>query len=76
VLIDDRLPPPSGHDRPIWEPNWRLWAWVLTALASAVGCFVTGGLLSYVLVCVALACGAHAVTRALPYGDGLREYRQ
>jgi hypothetical protein len=49
---------------------------VLAAVGATVACFSTGGLTSFVLLCVAVACAGRAVTRALPYGDGLREYRQ
>ena len=76
MLIDDRIPPLSDPALPAWEPDWRLWAWALAAIASFAGSFMTAGLLSFVLLCIAVACGARAITRALPYGEGLREYRQ
>jgi hypothetical protein len=31
---------------------------------------------SYVLLCVTLGCAAEALSRAMPYGGGLREHRQ
>jgi hypothetical protein len=76
MLIDDRVPPFSAPEQRVWEPDWRLWAWVLAALAAGIGCFASAGLLSFVLLCAALGCGAQAGTRALPYGGGLREHRQ
>ena len=45
-------------------------------MALGAGGLLTAGFLSFVLLCAALACGAHAITRALPYGEGLREHRQ
>jgi hypothetical protein len=78
MLIDDRVPPflPPPGERPVWEPDPRTSAWVAATVALVVGGAVTGGFLSVVLLCAALACGAHAITRVLPYGDGLREHRQ
>jgi hypothetical protein len=77
VLIDDRVPPfLPGDERPLWEPDPRTCAWVAAAIVFTVGCAVASGFLSFVLLCAAVACGAHAITRALPWGDGLREYRQ
>lgn len=77
VLIDDRTPPPdSPGERPVWEPNWPMWAWI----AAAVACFATGsatdGLVAVVLLFGTVACAAQAAVRAVPRGDGLREYRQ
>ena len=74
MLIDDRLPP--QYDRPVWEPDWRLWAWVLAAVAAFVGSSATGGLVAYVLLCAGVAFAAHACSRALPYWRGMGEHRQ
>jgi hypothetical protein len=76
VLIDTRVPPPTPPERPVWEPDLRTWALVLAAGGSTVGAYETVGFASYVLLCAAIGFGARALTRALPYGDGLREYRQ
>ena len=78
MLIDDRVPPflPPREERPVWEPDPRTLAWTVAAVALAAGGILTPGILSAVLLCAALACGAHALTRALPYGEGLREHRQ
>jgi hypothetical protein len=76
LLIDDRTPPPSEPERPIWEPDWRLVGWVVVAVAAAVAAFLTPGILSFALICASLACAGHAAASWLPYGDGLREYRQ
>ena len=78
LLIDDRVPPfrPPRDERREWEPDLRTCAWVAVAVLTLVGALMTGGLASFVLLCAALGCGAHAITRALPYGEGLREHRQ
>jgi hypothetical protein len=78
LLIDTRRPPPppSQPERPAWEPNWRLWGLVALAVAAAVGAQATAGVAAYVLVCAALVFGCRALAVALPYGAGLREYRQ
>jgi hypothetical protein len=77
VLIDDRVPPFSAEPgRSVWEPDWRVWSWVLAALAAAAGCWLTAGLASFVLLCAVVGCAAEALSRTLPYGQGLREHRQ
>lgn len=76
MLIDDRLPPYSPPDRPVWEPNWRLLAWIAATVAAGAASALTAGIVSYVLLCLAVGCGGHAVTIGLPYGSGLRDYRQ
>jgi hypothetical protein len=78
MLIDDRVPPflPPRDERPVWNPDWRQCAWVAVTVASGMGAALTDGVGSAVLACVALGCGARACTRALPYGEGLREHRQ
>ncbi len=78
MLIDDRVPPflPPRDERPIWEPDSRTCAWVVVAIALTAGGVALPGFVGFVLLCAALACGAHALTRVLPYGEGLREHRQ
>jgi hypothetical protein len=78
MLIDDRVPPfrPPRHERPVWEPDPRTLAWTVIAIGLAVAGILTPGFGGFVLLCAAIACGAHAVDRWLPYGDGLREHRQ
>ena len=78
LLIDDRVPPfrPPRDERHVWEPDLRTCAWVAAAVLALGGALLSGGFVSFVLLCAAVACGAHAVTRALPYGEGLREHRQ
>jgi hypothetical protein len=76
MLIDDRIPPFSEPDRPVWEPNWRVWSWVLAAVAAGAGAYVTAGLIAYLLICAMVVCAAQACARAMPDLDGLREHRQ
>jgi hypothetical protein len=78
LLIDDRVPPfrPPADERRVWEPDPRTLAWTAIALVLAVAGILTPGFASFALLCAALAAGAHALTRALPYGEGLREHRQ
>ena len=76
MLIDDRVPPFTDPDRRVWEPAWHVWSWVLAAIAAGVATALTGGLASYVLLCATLGCAAEALSRAIPYGSGLREHRQ
>jgi hypothetical protein len=78
LLIDDRVPPfrPPADERHEWEPDPRTLAWSISAIALFVAAALTPAFASFVLLCAALACGAHALTRAFPYGEGLREHRQ
>jgi hypothetical protein len=66
--------PPAG--RAPWEPNWRVWRWIIAAGVVGYGSAHTRGALAPLLMLVvfALVCGAAA--EALPNGDGLREHRQ
>lgn len=50
--------------------------WAAAAVAAMIVAGMTSPLVSFVLLCVAVGCGGHAVTRLLPWGDGLRECRQ
>jgi hypothetical protein len=76
VLIDDRVPPFSSPDQPVWEPDWRLCGLVVAAVAAGAGSALTEGFIAFVLICACVAFAASALTRALPYGEGLREHRQ
>jgi hypothetical protein len=73
LLIDTRTPPP---ERPAWEPNWRLWAWVALTIGALVGADSTSGFVAYVLVCAGLGFACRAICVVTPSLDGLREYRQ
>jgi hypothetical protein len=75
-LIDDRLWRPDPPTGPVWEPNWPVWRLVLAAVFIGVAGLITSGFASYVCVVLAFTFALCAFDRALPYKDGLREYRQ
>jgi hypothetical protein len=66
---------PPGGRRP-WEPNWRIWRWVVAALVVAYAATHADGAIETLLVFLAFGLGCRAVLEALPDGDGLREWRQ
>ena len=73
----DREPPPDDPQRPApWEPNWRLWAWVLAAAVVAFAGVNTNGAASALLVLTAFGLCCRALNEALPYGAGLTDWRQ
>jgi hypothetical protein len=69
---------PDAHEerRPVWEPNWRVWRWILAAAVLGYGSAHTTGALAAVLTVVVFVCVCQAAAEALPSGDGLRQYRQ
>jgi hypothetical protein len=67
-------PPPP--DRRPWEPNWRVWRWLLAALFFGYGVVRAEGAVEVLLLFVVLGLVCRAVDEALPNKDGLREYRQ
>jgi hypothetical protein len=69
-------PGPPEDRRPVWEPNWRVWRWVLAAAALGYASGHTHGAVSAVLTLTVFVCVCQAGAEALPRGDGLREYRQ
>ena len=68
--------PPDERGRPTWEPNWRIWRWVLAGAAFALTSAYSTGAFAVLMVLLAFVCGCRAATAALPSGDGLNEYRQ
>lgn len=69
-------PDPDPRDRPAWEPNWRLWRWLVAAAFFAYGATRAEGAVEALLVFVVFGLVCRAALEALPDGDGLREYRQ
>ena len=69
-------PDPAPGGRPAWEPDWRLWRWILAAVACAIAADRTEGFVSLVLVLAVFALACKALDELWPRGDGLREYRQ
>lgn len=74
VHAEDRDPRPEGP-RP-WEPNWRMWRWIVAAVVVTYGAVRSDGAVEALLVFVVFALVCRAALDALPNGDGLREYRQ
>jgi hypothetical protein len=79
MLIHDEDPAPVPEDPPSpapWEPNWRLWSWVLAATVVAFAAANTAGAVSALLVLAAFGLCCRALNEAIPYGAGLSEWRQ
>jgi hypothetical protein len=74
VHADDHDPPPEGPQP--WEPNWRVWRWIVAAAFATFGAVRTDGVMETLLVFVVFALICRAALDALPNGDGLRDYRQ
>jgi hypothetical protein len=62
--------------RPPWQPNWRVWRWLLAALPTAFAAAHTEGVLSAILVFTVFGLVLRALDDALPSWNGMREYRQ
>jgi fatty acid desaturase len=71
LLIDDRPEP-----RPPWRPNWRVVAWLVAAGVIGYASLSAHGALGAALMVVAFGAICRAFTVALPYGEGLTEWRQ
>lgn len=76
MLIDTYDPLPDPEARRPWEPNWRVVSWTIAALVIGISGAVAGDALGTLLVFVAFAAACRAVNEAVPYREGLREYRQ
>jgi hypothetical protein len=74
VHANEPEPAPSG--RPAWEPNWRLWRWVLAAIPLSIAADHSQGAVAFVLVVAVFTLVCKAVAELWPDGDGMREYRQ
>jgi hypothetical protein len=74
VHAEDGEPRPEGR-RP-WEPNWRVWRWVVAAGFVTYAAARTNGAVEALLVFLVFGLVCRAALEALPNGDGLREYRQ
>jgi hypothetical protein len=66
----------EGPRRAPWEPNWRVWRWVVAAVPVAYGASRAEGALAFLLVLIVFALACRVATEALPNGDGLRDWRQ
>jgi hypothetical protein len=74
IHAEEPEPRPEGP-RP-WEPNWRVWRWVVAAVFVTFAATQSEGALEALLVFVVFGLVCRAALEALPNGDGLREYRQ
>jgi hypothetical protein len=68
--------PPDDGGRTPWEPNWRIWRWVVAAIVVTFAATRTAGVIETLLVFVVFALCCRAALELLPDGDGLREWRQ
>lgn len=73
IHAEEPDPPPAR--RP-WEPNWRLWRWIVAAGFVGYGATHTDGALGVLLVMVVFALICRALLELMPEGDGMRDYRQ
>jgi hypothetical protein len=75
MLIDDHTP----ADEPLlppWSPPWRVVGWTLAAIVIGIAGASADDAIGVILVMVAFAAGCRALDLALPYGEGLREWKQ
>jgi hypothetical protein len=59
-----------------WQPNWRVWRWVIAAAVFGYAATATTGAVGVLLVFTAFFAACKALAEAIPYGYGLREHRQ
>jgi hypothetical protein len=77
AYIHAHEPDPGDGDEPRpWEPNWRLWRWVMAAAVFAFASSYSTGAFEAALIFIAFGLACRAVQEWLPDGDGMREYRQ
>jgi hypothetical protein len=76
AYVHAQEPEPPGGRRRYWEPNWRVWRWIIAAAVLAYGSAHTTGVLAAVLTIVVFGFVLQAAAEALPNGDGLRQHRQ
>jgi hypothetical protein len=76
AYVHARDPDPPEDRRRTWEPNWRVWRWVLLAAVLGYASAHSDRALGAVLALLVFACACQAAAELYPRGDGLREYRQ
>jgi hypothetical protein len=67
---------PESDHRPQWEPDWHVWRWVIAAVVVGFAAAHSGSALGTLLMFVVFGLVCRAVSEALPWGDGLRDWRQ
>jgi hypothetical protein len=71
---EDPDPRPQGPQP--WEPNWKVWRWLLAAVFFGYGATQAQGALEALFMIVVFGLVCRAAEEALPNSDGMREYRQ
>ena len=69
-------PDRDRRERPAWEPNWRIWRWLVAAVFVAYGAVRSEGAVELVLVFVLFGLVCRAAAELMPDGGGMRDYRQ
>ena len=69
-------PPPDEPENSAWQPDWKVWRPTLAAVTAGVSAGQVEGAATLVLVIAAFGLGCRALDAALPYKQGLREWRQ
>ena len=59
-----------------WQPNWRLWRWLVPALVVGYAAAHSDGALATLLIFVVFGICCRAVLELVPEADGLRDWRQ
>jgi hypothetical protein len=68
--------PEQPEGRTPWEPNWRVWRWILAAAVVVFAATRTDGAVQLLLVMIAFGLGCQAAAAAVPLPWGMRDYRQ
>ena len=63
-------------ERRPWEPDWRVWRWLVAAAFAGYGAARTDGGIELVLVIVVFSLVCKAIDEVLPDWGGMRDYRQ
>jgi hypothetical protein len=69
-------PQPDAPERRPWKPDWGVWRPAMAALFALIGAAQLDGAAALVLVLGGFALACRALDSALPYCEGLREWRQ
>ena len=76
AYVREREPEEPDRDRRPWEPNWRIWRWLLPAAVVAFAATRLDGPWQALLVLLVFGLCCRAALDAVPDGDGLRDWRQ
>ena len=67
---------PEPTHRPHWEPDWRVCRSLHAAVVIGFAASRSDGAVSVLLVFVVFGLVCRALSEALPWGDGLTDWRQ